>query len=86
MVVADFGRAVVSANRLVARPSFEGGCAVLARLWRREVEAVVEPPPLTASVPSPERPVETPQGDSLRGGRRGHVLSPHALPQSHIAL
>ena len=39
---------------------------MLARLWRREVEAVVEPPPLMAPEPSPEQPVEAPQGGSLR--------------------
>ena len=39
---------------------------MLARLWRREAEAVIEPPPLMAPEPSPERPVEAPQGEPLR--------------------
>ena len=51
MIVAGFREAVVSANRLVARPSFEGGRAVLARLFKSPQWAPIqgaEPRLLTA--------------------------------------
>ena len=80
MIVADFDQAVLSPERLVARSCFEGGRAVLARLWRRDVEAAVEPPPLMAREQPPRSLLQLPLIAALPASPHTPPLDPPATP------